>query len=451
MQGSRYSTWGLAGVVSAAILAATVGAGRAPVAQRTSQPINYALFNRLLPKYTKHVTLTWWTWQADTAPIVSGFEKLYPTIKIKTVTFGGGTTLFPKLTTAIKSRSGAPDVVMIGESALPQFVETGGLLPLGRYGASPFARFFPSWIWGQCRFNGKLYAIPDDGDALGLFYLPTLMQKYHLALPTTWAQFAREAIALHRAHAHVYLTYFNPTGGVINGLLWQAGFRPFQDTPKGWKINFVTLNAIKVLTYWIQLARSGAAPMLTSSTQINHDLGNGQFLTYVGPPWTPRYIFASAIGVQKTKQWRAGLIPQWNPAHPSDGNEGGTTMSVTTQTKHPRAATLWAVYDNLAKTSIESVDGGGITSSYLGPHTPGFFGPNPYLAGQPDLKVFYKLDQEVNTRYQYSPWTSYADSEEAVQFEDAAAGKETVRQALENVQTAVVALAKTSGLPLAGR
>ncbi len=347
MRGSRYAWWGVTGAISAAMMAVTVGAGlpgRAPAARTgTSNTINYGLFDRLLPKYTKHVTLTWWTWQADTGPIVRAFEKVYPTIKIHTVKFGGGNTLFPKLTTTIKSGSGAPDVVMIGESDLPQFVETGGLLPLGRYGASAFARFFPSWIWGQCRFNGKLYAIPDDGDALGLFYLPALLNKYHLALPATWTQFAREAVQLHHKNPHVYLTYFNPKGGVINGLLWQAGFMPFQDTPKGWKINFVTPNAVKVLQYWIRLARTGAVPMLTSSTEINHDLGTDQFLTYVGPPWTPRYIFAATIGVQKTKQWRVALIPQWNPAHPSDGNEGGTTMSVTTQSKHPRAATLWAI------------------------------------------------------------------------------------------------------------
>jgi multiple sugar transport system substrate-binding protein len=59
------------------------------------------------------VTLTFWSWVPDIEKEIKLFEEAHPDIKIKYVNAGQGTPQYTKLKTALKSGSGAPDVVQI--------------------------------------------------------------------------------------------------------------------------------------------------------------------------------------------------------------------------------------------------------------------------------------------------------------------------------------------------
>ena len=64
---------------------------------------------------------------------------------------------------------------------------------------------------------------------MGLLYRKDIFDKYHLAVPTTWAQYAQEAATLHRANPKIYMTDIPPNDpGEFFGLMWQAGARPFK-------------------------------------------------------------------------------------------------------------------------------------------------------------------------------------------------------------------------------
>src|SRR5579884_3475809 len=146
------------------------------------------------------VTLTFWSWVPNLQQAVNLFEKSHPNIKIKLQNVGSGSAEYTKLTTALKAGSGAPDVVQIEYAFLPQYELSGKLVDLSQYGANNLKSNFVPWVWGQVSQGSKVYAIPQDSGPMGLLYRTDIFQKYHLAVPTTWAQYAQEAIQLHQAN-----------------------------------------------------------------------------------------------------------------------------------------------------------------------------------------------------------------------------------------------------------
>ena len=89
---------------------------------------------------------------------------------------------------------------------------------------SKYKSDFPSWTWDQVSVGNAVYAMPEDIGPMGLMYQPAVLKKYNLPVPTTWAQFATDAVSLHKADPSQYLTYFAPNDAdVLESLFWQAG------------------------------------------------------------------------------------------------------------------------------------------------------------------------------------------------------------------------------------
>ena len=95
------------------------------------------------------VELTFWSWVPDIINEVKLFEEAHPDIKIKYVNAGQGQTEYTKLRTAIKSGSGAPDVVQIEFQFIETFRQLDALVDLAEHGANDVKGDFVPWTWGQ--------------------------------------------------------------------------------------------------------------------------------------------------------------------------------------------------------------------------------------------------------------------------------------------------------------
>lgn len=398
------------------------------------------------PKYTKHVTITWWSWVSSANALVKAFEKAYPTIKVIHRQIPGSE--YTKLTTVLKAGSGAPDDVQIEYQMMPQYVNTGDLVNLAQYDQQ-YMKWYPKWVQNQVTFGGKLFAMPEDVAPLGLLYNPSFFAKYHLSVPQTWAQFAADAAKVHKANPKAYLSYFAPNdGGWITGLLWQAGAQPFLQMSNGaWKIDFTSPAAEQVMNFWGNLIKKGYVKVSNDFTpQWNHEVGSGLYGAFPAAAWSPKYQLQPALP-KKYTPWKAAYIPQWKAGAHDDGNWGGSTTAVTNQTKHPRAAALFAAWINLSEQglSIGNNIGGYFTASTDSPHVAAFTAPVPVLGGQRANLIFEKESPWVNTSFEWSPWTLYVYSEMQVEFTKAASGKESWNQALANIQQNVSQFARTQG------
>ncbi|HUZ18558.1 MAG TPA: sugar ABC transporter substrate-binding protein [Spirochaetia bacterium] len=431
--------------------------GSAAVAQIKIATDSSGFSEPVWPQYTKSASLTVWTWITNADKLGAMFQKAFPTIQMDVKSVGQGQTDYTKLATAIQAGSGAPDVAQVEFQALPQFVNTGGLLDISPYvaGVKPL---FPEWAWNQVSMNGKLYAIPQDAGPEGLIYRKDLFDQYKIAVPKTWAEFEQAGAALHQADPSKYITFVavNDEGEVM-GLLWQGGAYPFKNTPNGWKIDFTSAAAKKVMSYWLGLVQKGYVKVANAWTpDWSHELAVGTYGAVIGAAWSPTYEIEPYMEKNTTQAWRVSEMPQWNAGDTVDSNWGGSTDAVTTQTKYPDAAALFAAWLNTNKDAValESTDigqgGSGLFSADLFANKlPNFSAPVPFLGGQSANAVFTKMMPWVDKSFEWSPWTSYVYNQMQVQFSDMFNGKISSDQALQNIQDSVVSFARAQGFKVA--
>jgi len=145
------------------------------------------------------VKLTFWAWVTGVDKSVALWNSTHPNIQATLANVGSSTTEYDKLFTAIKANN-EPDLAQVEFQFLPTFETTASLVDLSQYGANDVKDQFVPWTWSQVSLGNAVYAIPEDSGPLALWYRQDVFQKYHLPVPTTWAQFADDAAKLHDAN-----------------------------------------------------------------------------------------------------------------------------------------------------------------------------------------------------------------------------------------------------------
>lgn len=406
------------------------------------------------PSYTQKATLTWWDWGTNDQAVVNMFEKKYPTIHVIPRNVGAGTPEYTKLLTAIKAGSGAPDVVQIEYERLPQFIATGGLRDLAPLGANRYRSYFLPWTWKQVSQGKAVYAIPVDSGPTALFYNSKIFSRYGLTVPTTWAAFQADAAKLHKANPHLYMSWFDPTGGGwFLSLAWAAGARPFVQTgSNSWRVDIASPQMEKVANLWGQMVQKGyVQPIAASSPDWIKSLSSGRYAAFIGAAWSPSYQLATYV--KPNAGWKAAPLPQWPSGSFTTGNYGGSTYAVTTQSKYPSAALLFAAWLNTSQQGIRwnvlpgDKGGRGVwpTDNAALDNQQLLNQPVPILGGQRVGTLFAKAARAVDTRFQWSPWTTYFYDRYSAEASKAVKGQETWNQALATMQTAVSQFAQQQG------
>lgn len=393
------------------------------------------------------VTITIWSWVPKLQDEVNLFEKSHPDIKVKVVNAGQGTPEYTKLRTALKAGSGAPDVVQLEFQFMPTFELTGKLVDLAQYGAGAYQKDFVPWTWSQVSQGAHVYSIPQDSGPMALLYRTDIFAQYHLAVPTTWAQYAQEAIALHKANPKIYMTDFSPTqDDQITSLLWQVGARPFKVNGTTLTINMNSPEALKVVNYWGGLVKAGAVQTQAEFTTSWYTaLSNGTLASWVAAGWGP--VFLSGLAAKTSGKWHAAPLPQWTAGAHASGNWGGSTDAVTTQSQHPKEAAEFAIWLNdnpqSAKLFASEQFFFPVTNSVL--KDPSFDSPQPFYGGQKVNGIFADASNHVDVNFQWSPFQDYVYAQMANDLSAAVNGKTTYTAAMNTLQSNLVSYAKSQG------
>jgi len=397
-------------------------------------------------------TITFWSWVPNLQQAVNLFEQSHPNIKVKLDNVGSGSAEYTKLTTALKSGSGAPDVAQVEYSYLPQYELGNDLVDLSQYGASSLKNDFVSWVWGQVSQGSKVYAIPQDSGPMALLYRTDVFQKYHLAVPTTWAQYAQEAQQLHEDNSKISMANFSASDGTwFNALTWQAGSQPFSVSGTNLTVHINDSPALQVANYWGDLIKAGAISTISDWTNDWYsDLQSGTLATWITAAWAPTDL--EGFAAKSAGMWRAAPLPQWTAGGTASANWGGSTDAVTKQSKYPAQAAEFAEWLNTNTTSVSTLceklflfppQNSELTSS-------AFNTASSFYGGQNVNQVFAQSSQEVNTSFQWSPIEDYVNTQLQDQLASAVQGKITFAQALLNTQNAVVSYAQTQGFTVSG-
>lgn len=393
-------------------------------------------------------TITFWSWVPNVQAEVTLYEKAHPNVHVNVVNAGQGAAQYTKLTTALKAGQGAPDVVQIEYPYLPQFILSGKLADLSQYGANSVKDQFVPWTWSQASQNGKVYAIPQDSGPMGFIYRNDLLAKYNLPIPQTWDQFAQEAKTFHQDDPSASLTQFSANDpNWFFSLLWQAGSQPFQVSGTTVTLHIDDAAALKVADYWGNLINSKA---ITVGTDFTNDwytaLSNGTYASWVTAAWGPGFL--SGVAKNTSGKWRAAQMPQWTAGASASANWGGSTDAVTTQSKNPQAATDFAIWLNTNKEATAAF----VQQQSLFPTTTATLSDpvitnatSTFFGGQQVNKLYGQTSAQINTSFQWSPFTDYVYSQWINDFGKAINGSTSYEQAMHKLQTDVTSYATSQG------
>lgn len=395
----------------------------------------------------KPVTLTFWSWVPGIQSQVALFNKSHANIKVhlvKTPTGAAGT--YAKMFAAIKAGD-PPDVGQIEFDVLPSFVATGGILDLSKYGAGKYSKLFSPTSWQQVSFGGGTWAIPQATGPTGLMYNAAAFKKYHLAVPTTWAQFASEAIALHKAHPGVYLANFDTDPSWLAMLAWQAGGRWFRISHNEWKLGFTDAGSEKVASYWQKLIDNHAIVVEPSfNAAWYHQLADGTVLTWPTAQWgTTILADDAAAGAGK---WRIASMPQWTPGAHVYSQYGGSTTAVFKDTKHPQQALTFAIWMNTNLKAIQAgvVAGFGWPAATAGLKVPALHGTLAYFGPQHIYRIFRVSQAHTAPGWSYGPDYATVLTQMGDLFSGLASGKTTLAKILAKTQSEQLSTLRSQGI-----
>ena len=437
---------GLSAALAAACSGGSSGGGSA--ASSSASPLSQATIDKAM---TTPTTLTFWTWVPNIADEVALFEQKYPAIKVNVVNAGQGAAQYTKLRTALTAGSGAPDVCQIEYEYIQTFTITNSLLDLRPYGASAIKSQFVDWTWGQVTgANGEVWAIPQDTGPMGMLYREDIFAAHGISVPTTWDEFADAARTLHAADSSVYLTNLAANDAAAwNGLLWQAGAKPFATSGGGTTVNLDLDGAAsqKVATYWGQLAQQGVIstdPDFTDSWYTGFN--KGKYATWLTAAWGP--VFLSGSAQATSGKWRAAPLPQWDASTPASGNWGGSTSAVIKSTKNPIAAAQFAQFLNSDPDSTSLF----ASKQFLFPSTKAlladasFANQAPtFYGGQQVNKLFAQISDTVSSTFEWPPFLDEFTTDWTDTVGKALADKTDAVTALAQLESQLTTYAKNQG------
>ena len=133
--------------------------------------------------------------------IIEQFEQANPDIQVQLEPVGSG-DYYARILTQIAAGD-PPDILQIGDDAVPQFVQKGAFADLGPFisGSSyplDTGIYLPG-VLAPGQWDGKQYLLPKDFSPLAVYYNKKLFDQYKLPYPTeawTWEEFLATAQAL---------------------------------------------------------------------------------------------------------------------------------------------------------------------------------------------------------------------------------------------------------------
>ena len=284
--------------------------------------------------------------------LLPGFYKENPGIKVQVQQIPWSAA-HEKLLTGFVGNAN-PDIAMLGNTWVPEFVALDALEPLDALVASsngvPRSDYFPG-IWSTNVVDSVTYGIPWYVDTRVMFYRTDILANAGCAqMPSTWAAWRDCMVRIKsRMNDHQYpliipITEWPPI--VILGL--QAGSPILRDG--GRYGAFSQPQFMKGFDFYIGLFRDKLAPAL-SGTEISNlyqEFERGNIAMYISGPWQIGE-FKNRIAANMQDKWMTAPLPGVDG--PGVSLAGGATLSLFRSSKHKREA--WALMQYLSRADVQ--------------------------------------------------------------------------------------------------
>jgi multiple sugar transport system substrate-binding protein len=391
-------------------------------------------------------TLSFWSSVQDINRAVNYYNLTHPSVCVK-LDVSSGPSEYSQLEIALKANSGAPDVVKVAQTDVTDLALSGALLNMAKYGAAAARKDFVPWSWKIVSpSSSEVWGIPQDSGPLGLMYNTRIFQKYHLAVPTTWAQFAAESRQLHAEAPGIYLTDY-PTLPAEEIIWWQTGAYPVHWTYGSTTLaeNYDLPGAVTAAKYWDGLYKQGVLGSVSVNASFSA-MAKGQIASQFAPAWLANLFTTEG---STAGDWKVAPLPQWSAGKNVDVDEGGSVTAVTKVTSHPQQATAFSIWLGTAAPAQYLLANAPIS---LFPTDEGVLGNKQFLSGtialtgsQKIWSTYSGLSNDIDQSWEWSPIEPYVETAFGDDFDQVLVGKLTMTALLPELNRQVAAEAKGDG------
>ena len=285
--------------------------------------------------------------------LTPGFEKEHPNIHVEVQQIPWSAA-HEKLLTAYVGDA-TPDIAMLGNTWVPEFVALNALAPLDGYasGSGDIRRedYFPG-IWKTNVVNGKTYGIPWYVDTRLIFYRSDLLAKAgYKEFPKTWAEWITAMKKMKSQMSDRQYPMLMPTNEWPQpvGFALETGSPILRD---GGRYGAFEQPAFrKAFDFYLSFYREGLASAV-SSTQVSNlfqEFERGNIAMYISGPW---YIGEFKNRLDKSVQDKWNTAPMPGVDGPGVSMAGGSSLSLFLGSQHKKEA--WQLIEYLSRPSIET-------------------------------------------------------------------------------------------------
>ena len=284
--------------------------------------------------------------------LIPAFERQHPGIKVDVQQIPWSAA-HEKLLTAFVGDA-TPDIAMLGNTWVPEFVALDALEPLDTRVAKSAdvtrSDYFPG-IWSTNVVDGVTYGVPWYVDTRVIFYRSDLLAKAgYDRMPTTWAdwrgamQKIKSQMSAKQYPLLIPITEWPPP--VILGL--QARSPLLRDDGRYGAFSQPPFR--KAFDFYVGLFRDGLAPAL-SGTEISNlyqEFERGNIAMYISGPWQIGE-FTNRLPKALQDKWMTASLPGVNG--PGVSLAGGASLSLFRSSTHKQEA--WALMEYLSRPEIQ--------------------------------------------------------------------------------------------------
>lgn len=294
---------------------------------------------------SKDVTgaLTIWGWGAsiDALKLVDAdFSAAYPKITLKYVVRPPADT-YRNIQLAITAGSGAPDVSVIEDSHISQYVQLGALADITDW-VKPYVPKIVTYKWTWITKSNRYYAMPWDPGPVAVFYRRDIFQKAGVdpASIQTWEDFYQAATTIKQKTGSFMWQQAKARndGRLFETLLWQQGTGYIN--AKGDVILDKDPKVQQTLEFIGRFWKDNLAADQEPWTDPWYKAqSGGKTATVIDAVWMGTF-FKSFIAPKAAGSWGVFMLPVWQSGGSQASNDGGSVLAIFEQSTQKLAA--WA-------------------------------------------------------------------------------------------------------------
>jgi len=400
------------------------------------------------PKPTGKIVV--WGWTAairdtiEASGVLADFQAEYPDIEVEIVYYAPS-DVYTNLPLALTAGEGAPDVCLVENSHLAEYVHLGGLLDLTDR-VQPYLDKMNEYKWYDCEKDGKYYCLPWDSGPVVMYYRRDVFEA--AGLPTdpdevsatiaTWGDYL-EACRTIKEKTGAYCFAHNKAnnyGRLYEMVLWQQGLGYYDpDTGEVTADSPENIGTLEMLgQFWEEDLVSDALewtdPWYAELGTVN--LEDQPIATLIEASWMDVFL-KSWIAPGTAGKWGVAYMPVVEEGGVRASNDGGSVFVIPEQSANPDAA--WAFVEfclgrRESQLKLFAISGF-IPSLETTYDDPLFLEGDSFFAGQKTRKIYADVVAKIPRAGVYGPDYNMMNGAVQVAIQRYAAGEVTAEEGLK--------------------